>query len=97
GQCRPEADRAHQQEGSEQFAAALVHVRHQDGCDRDEGRLPLRQDYRYRNIAVTSMQDAAPGRVSFASDPLRPVRVWLYALAAFVLLIVVVGGMTRLT
>ncbi|MFC3706022.1 COX15/CtaA family protein [Devosia honganensis] len=43
------------------------------------------------------MQDAAPGRVSFASDPLRPVRVWLYALAAFVLLIVVVGGMTRLT
>lgn len=43
------------------------------------------------------MQDAAPGQVSFASDRLRPVRIWLYSLAAFVLLIVVVGGITRLT
>ncbi|MHA6298951.1 COX15/CtaA family protein [Devosia sp. CAU 1758] len=43
------------------------------------------------------MQDAAPGQVSFASDGLRPVRIWLYGLAAFVLLIVVVGGITRLT
>ncbi|KKB09320.1 COX15/CtaA family protein [Devosia chinhatensis] len=43
------------------------------------------------------MQDAAPGQVSFASDRLRPVRIWLYCLAAFVLLIVVVGGITRLT
>ena len=43
------------------------------------------------------MQDAAPGQVSFASDRLRPVRIWLYGLAAFVLLIVVVGGITRLT
>lgn len=43
------------------------------------------------------MQDAAPGQVSYASDPLRPVRIWLYGLAAFVLLIVVVGGITRLT
>lgn len=46
---------------------------------------------------MTSMQDAAPGQISFASDPLRPVRIWLYGLAAFVLLIVVVGGITRLT
>ncbi len=43
------------------------------------------------------MQDAAPGQVSFASDRLRPIRIWLYGLAAFVLLIVVVGGITRLT
>ncbi|WP_330998141.1 COX15/CtaA family protein [Devosia faecipullorum] len=46
---------------------------------------------------MTSLQDAAPGHVSFASDRLRPVRIWLYSLAAFVLLIVVVGGITRLT
>jgi cytochrome c oxidase assembly protein subunit 15 len=46
---------------------------------------------------VTTVQDAAPGQVSFASDRLRPVRIWLYGLAAFVLLIVVVGGITRLT
>jgi cytochrome c oxidase assembly protein subunit 15 len=46
---------------------------------------------------VTPKQDAAPGQVSYASDPLRPVRIWLYGLAAFVLLIVVVGGITRLT
>ncbi|MCW5721409.1 MAG: COX15/CtaA family protein [Devosia sp.] len=35
--------------------------------------------------------------MSLASDRLRPVRLWLYGLAAFVLLIVVVGGITRLT
>jgi len=46
---------------------------------------------------VTIPQDAAPGTVSLASDRLRPVRIWLYGLAAFVLLIVVVGGITRLT
>lgn len=46
---------------------------------------------------MTSIQDAAPGQVSFAGDRLRPVRIWLYGLAAFVLLIVVVGGITRLT
>jgi len=46
---------------------------------------------------VNATQDAAPGQVSYASDALRPVRVWLYGLAAFVLLIVVVGGITRLT
>jgi cytochrome c oxidase assembly protein subunit 15 len=49
------------------------------------------------NNAVNAMQDAAPGQVSYAHDPLRPVRIWLYSLAAFVLLIVVVGGITRLT
>lgn len=46
---------------------------------------------------MTLKQDAAPGHISYASDPLRPVRIWLYGLAAFVLLIVVVGGITRLT
>lgn len=46
---------------------------------------------------MTSTQDAAPGQISFANDRLRPVRLWLYGLAAFVLLIVVVGGITRLT
>lgn len=46
---------------------------------------------------MTSQQNAAPGQISYASDLLRPVRIWLYSLAAFVLLIVVVGGITRLT
>lgn len=32
-----------------------------------------------------------------AADRLQPVRVWLYAMAALVLLMVVVGGITRLT
>ena len=32
-----------------------------------------------------------------AADRLRPVRAWLYAIAALVLLMVVVGGITRLT
>ena len=32
-----------------------------------------------------------------AADHLRPVRIWLYAIAALVLLMVVVGGATRLT
>jgi len=43
------------------------------------------------------MQNAAMSQTSLASDRLRPVRIWLYGLAAFVLLIVVVGGITRLT
>jgi cytochrome c oxidase assembly protein subunit 15 len=46
---------------------------------------------------LSSEQNAAPGQISYASDRLRPVRIWLYALAAWVLLIVVVGGITRLT
>jgi len=36
-------------------------------------------------------------QTSYASDRLRPVRIWLYVMAAFVLLMVVVGGITRLT
>jgi len=40
--------------------------------------------------AITA--DAAWGQ-----DRVRPVRIWLYALAAFVLLMVLVGGATRLT
>lgn len=43
------------------------------------------------------MQNAAMSQISIAGDRLRPVRIWLYGLAAFVLLIVVVGGITRLT
>ncbi len=46
---------------------------------------------------MTTQHNAAPGQISYASDLLRPVRIWLYALASFVLLIVVVGGITRLT
>jgi cytochrome c oxidase assembly protein subunit 15 len=47
---------------------------------------------------VTLVHDAAlSSAISPAADRLRPVRIWLYGLAAFVLLIVVVGGITRLT
>ena len=46
---------------------------------------------------MTTQHNAAPGQISYANDLLRPVRIWLYALASFVLLIVVVGGITRLT
>ncbi|ODT67688.1 MAG: hypothetical protein ABS75_23230 [Pelagibacterium sp. SCN 63-23] len=43
------------------------------------------------------MQYAAPGKISVVSDRLRPVRIWLYVMAALVLVMVMVGGMTRLT
>jgi cytochrome c oxidase assembly protein subunit 15 len=46
---------------------------------------------------VTTAQNAALSEQRFANDRLRPVRIWLYGLAAFVLLMVVVGGITRLT
>lgn len=46
---------------------------------------------------MTSVHNAALSQTSYASDQLRPVRIWLYAMAAFVLLMVVVGGITRLT
>jgi cytochrome c oxidase assembly protein subunit 15 len=46
---------------------------------------------------VTTIQNAALSQTRIASDRLRPVRIWLYAMAAFVLLMVVVGGITRLT
>ena len=46
---------------------------------------------------MTSVHNAALSEVSYASDRLRPVRIWLYAMAGFVLLMVVVGGITRLT
>jgi cytochrome c oxidase assembly protein subunit 15 len=39
---------------------------------------------------------AAPGADAYAAR-LRPVRIWLYVMAALVLLMVVVGGATRLT
>ena len=46
---------------------------------------------------MTSVHNAALSETTFASDRLRPVRIWLYSMAAFVLLMVVVGGITRLT
>ncbi len=49
------------------------------------------------NSALTIAQNAAVSRERIADDRLRPVRLWLYALAGWVLMIVVVGGITRLT
>tara|TARA_R110000868_G_scaffold34383_38_gene124229 strand:+ start:4826 stop:5899 length:1074 start_codon:yes stop_codon:yes gene_type:complete len=46
---------------------------------------------------VTTVHNAARSQTNYASDRLRPVRIWLYAMAAMVLLMVVVGGITRLT
>lgn len=46
---------------------------------------------------MTLVHDAALSPVAAPGDRLRPVRLWLYGLAAFVLLMVVVGGITRLT
>jgi cytochrome c oxidase assembly protein subunit 15 len=46
---------------------------------------------------LTIVQNAALSQISYPTDRLRPVRIWLYAMAAFVLLMVVVGGITRLT
>lgn len=46
---------------------------------------------------MTIAHNAALSEQRYASDRLRPVRLWLYGLAAFVLLMVAVGGITRLT
>jgi cytochrome c oxidase assembly protein subunit 15 len=46
---------------------------------------------------VTTAHDAALNLTLPATDRLRPVRIWLYAVAAAVLFMVVVGGITRLT
>jgi cytochrome c oxidase assembly protein subunit 15 len=46
---------------------------------------------------VTSTHSPALSQTSYPADRLRPVRIWLYVMAAFVLLMVVVGGITRLT
>lgn len=46
---------------------------------------------------MATVHNAALSQTSYAHDRLRPVRAWLYAMAAFVLLMVVVGGITRLT
>ncbi|MCS6759052.1 MAG: COX15/CtaA family protein, partial [Candidatus Devosia euplotis] len=43
------------------------------------------------------VHNAARSQTRYADDWLRPVRIWLYAMAALVLLMVVVGGITRLT
>ena len=46
---------------------------------------------------MTTVHNAALSQTQYATDRLRPVRIWLYAMAAFVLVMVVVGGITRLT
>jgi cytochrome c oxidase assembly protein subunit 15 len=46
---------------------------------------------------VTTVHNAALSQTRIADDRLRPVRIWLYCMAVFVLLMVVVGGITRLT
>ncbi|MEO9296554.1 COX15/CtaA family protein [Devosia alba] len=46
---------------------------------------------------MTTVHNAARSQINYASDRLRPVRIWLYAMAGLVLLMVVVGGITRLT
>lgn len=46
---------------------------------------------------MTIVQNAVQGQASLPIDRLRPVRIWLYSMAAFILLMVVVGGITRLT
>ena len=46
---------------------------------------------------MTIVHNAALSPTRISSDRLRPVRIWLYGMAAFVLLMVVVGGITRLT
>lgn len=46
---------------------------------------------------MTTAHDAALSTTLYVSDRLRPVRIWLYVLAALVLVMVMVGGMTRLT
>mgnify|MGYP002332561409 CR=1 FL=1 len=46
---------------------------------------------------MTTVHNAALSQTHYVHDRLRPVRIWLYAMAAMVLLMVVVGGITRLT
>jgi cytochrome c oxidase assembly protein subunit 15 len=46
---------------------------------------------------ITPGTEASRYGVAAPADQLRPVRIWLYAIAALVLLMVVVGGATRLT
>ncbi|HTM77511.1 MAG TPA: COX15/CtaA family protein [Devosia sp.] len=46
---------------------------------------------------MTTVHDAALPLALPAADRLRPVRIWLYIMAALVLCMVMVGGMTRLT
>src|SRR5687768_2534741 len=66
-------------------------------CGMGHAGIPLPATDRHRETVVTIAQNAALSRTSFVVDRLRPVRIWLYGLAAFVLLMVVVGGTTRLT
>ncbi len=54
---------------------------------------------------MTTLENPSSGRTPpsarsaerVVGDPLRPIRIWLYGLAAFVIVILVVGGITRLT
>ena len=46
---------------------------------------------------LAAIDTIAASKPAGASDRLRPVRIWLYIIAALVLLMVIVGGITRLT
>ncbi len=46
-------------------------------------------------FTVSAIATSTPASLDY--DRIKPVRIWLYCLAAFVLLIVIVGGGTRLT
>lgn len=48
-------------------------------------------------MEVVATRPAPAARAAVPADRLRPVRVWLYCIAALVLLMVAVGGITRLT
>src|SRR4051812_41639842 len=74
-----------------------VIMRHRVYCGSPGAGIPLPPADRYRDNAVTTIQDAAVVERARPADRLRAVRIWLYAVAACVLLMVVVGGITRLT
>jgi cytochrome c oxidase assembly protein subunit 15 len=46
---------------------------------------------------VATITETSTATRNSATDRLRPVRIWLYVMAALVLLMVIVGGITRLT
>ena len=46
---------------------------------------------------MASIETPHPLEVAQAADRLRPVRIWLYVMAFLVLLMVALGGVTRLT
>ena len=53
----------------------------------------------YEDVTRPPTQDSAvpDGSSPSIADPMRPVRWWLYGVAALVFVLIVVGGATRLT